>query len=95
MIHHEAAILNDLDSGLGKCFSDGGVANTGLQPYCFRHLCQNVFDVSRNVLGAAEDIYQININGNVDQTAINLLPEYLGNLRKVNGYGNNFKAGAL
>ena len=77
MIDHQAAILDNFDSGFGELFGDGIVANSGLQPYCLRHLRQNIFNVSRNVLRAAKYVNEINVDWNVDEPAKDLLPEYL------------------
>ena len=95
MIHHDAAVLNDFDSGFCECFGYGIVTNSGLQPYCLRHLCQNIFNVRRNVLRAAKDVHEINRDWNVDEPAIDLLPEYLRHFWIVNGHRNNLKAGGL
>ncbi len=50
MIYHDAAILNDFDPGFCKRLNRGIIANPRLQPYCLRHLRQDIFNMRRNVL---------------------------------------------
>ena len=95
MIHHEAAILDDFDPGFGECFGGGIVTNTGLQPYGLRLLRQNVFNVRRDFLRAAKDVYEIDMDRNVDEPSIDLFAEDSRDFRIVNRHRNNLKAGAL
>ena len=78
MVDHKTAILNDFDAGFRKCFGCRIVTNPGLQPYCLRHLRQNIFNVSRNILGTAKDVHEINIDRNVSKPPIDRLVEYAG-----------------
>lgn len=95
MVHHQAAILNDFDSGFCKCFGRGVVANSGLQPYCFRHLRQNIFNMWRNVLRTAEDVDEIDVDRNVRKPAIDLLVEYSRYVWVINRNRNDLKADCL
>ena len=95
MIDHEAAILNDFDASIGKYFGGGIVANPGLKPDGFRLLCQNIFDVRRNVLRSAKHVYEIDIDRNVDEPAIDLFTEYSRRVRVVNRHRNDLKTGVL
>ena len=95
MVHHETAILNDFDSCFCECFGCGIVANSGLQPYRLRHFCQNIFNVRRNFLRSAKNVYEIDIDWNVDESPVHLLPEYPRRVWIVNRHRNNLKARAL
>ena len=95
MIYHEAAILDDFDPGFGECFGGGVVANTGLQPYGLRLLGQNIFNMRRDVPRASKDVYEIDIDRNVNEPAIDLFTKYSRNFRIVNRHRNNLKAGGL
>ena len=95
MIHHEAAILNDFDPGFGECLGGGIVANTGLEPYGLRLLRQDVFNVRRDVLRSAKDVYEIDIDRNINEPAIDFFTEYSRHFRIVNRHRNDLKAGGL
>lgn len=95
MIHHETAILDDFDSGFREWFGRGIVPNSGLQPYCLRHLRQNIFNVGRDVLRTAEDVHEIDIDRNVNEPPVDLLLEYARHVWIVDRYRNDLKAGSL
>ena len=67
MLHHQATILHNLDARFGQRLRCGVVSNARLKPNRSWHLGQNLFDVTVDILGAAKDIHQINITGNLRQ----------------------------
>ena len=95
MIHHEAAILDDFDPGFGEYLGGGIVANARLQPYGLRLLRQNISNVRRDFLRAAKDVYEIDVDRNVDEPTIDLFAEYSRRFRIVNRHRNDLKAGVL
>ena len=92
MIHHQAAILNNFDPCFCKCFRRGIVANSGLQPHCLGFLRQDVFNVRKNFLRSAKHIDEIDIDRNISQTTIDLLPEYLRHFRAYGSHGTGQRA---
>jgi hypothetical protein len=51
--------------------------------------------VRRNVLRTAKDVHEINMDWNVNEPPIDLLPKYLRRLRIVNRHWKNLKARGL
>ena len=51
--------------------------------------------MSGNILGTAKDVHQIDLDGYLDQLAVDLLPKDMGRLRVINGDWNDFEAGGL
>ena len=95
MINHQAAVLNDFDICFCKSLGNRIVPDARLQPHGFRFLCEYVVQVSWNIPGTAKDVYQVDLDGYVDQLAIDLLPKDLGHLRVIDRHGNDFEARGL
>ena len=89
MLHHQATILHNLDARLRKRLGNDIVTDARLKPNGSWHLGQNLFDVTVDILGAAEDVHQIDITGNLRQATIDSLAEDFYNFGKVNRHGDD------
>jgi hypothetical protein len=68
MIHHDATVLNDFDSGFCERFGGGIVTNSRLQPYCLRHLSLNIFKM-KGLPEIGENVHEINFDRSVNEPA--------------------------
>ena len=64
VVHHQAAVLDDLDAGLGKLPAPASWRMPGLEPHSLGLLGEDVFEVLADVLGPPEDVHEIERAGN-------------------------------
>lgn len=73
MIDHQAAILDNFDSGVRQGFSCKIVSDSELHPGALRFRRDDIVQMLRNVLWAAKNIYEVDSDRHFAETAINLL----------------------
>jgi hypothetical protein len=73
VLHHEAAVLHDLDASTGKCFCDLVIPYSRLKPDDSRPFGQHVIEMGGDVLRAAEHVNQIQLAGYIRESAKDLL----------------------
>src|SRR5438132_3286880 len=61
MIHHQATILNDFDSGMSKLLGHGVMTDSLLLPDRLWCLREDVVNVRRNVLRTTKDIHHVEL----------------------------------
>ena len=59
MVHHEAAVLHDVDAGAGEGAGEVVVADAALQPHGGRSQREERVEVRGEVLGAAKDVHEV------------------------------------
>ena len=94
LLHHQTAVLHDLDAGLGELLRGLVVADAELEPDALRFRGEDVVDVRRDVAGAAEDVDHVDRAADRGERAEDRFAEDLRDFGVVDGDGDDFVAGA-
>lgn len=90
VLDHDAKVLHHLYSFFRKGFRDRIVPNAQLKPNRFRPFRKDIFRVLRDVVRPPENVNKVNLAGNIDEAAINGLPQDFLNLRVIDRNRNYF-----
>ncbi len=95
MINHQTAVLDYFDPGCCQHLGKRIVPDARLQPDSLRFFREYVVQVRVNILRATKDVDQVDLDGYLDQLAVDLLPKDMGHVRVVDRDRNDLKAGGL
>lgn len=95
VIDHQASILDDVDPCVGELGGEDIVSDALLEPHQRGAQREEVFEVTGEVLGAAEDVDEVERCGDVAELAHHRGPEDVGGLRVVDRDRDHLDANAV
>jgi hypothetical protein len=93
VLDHQAAVLHDVDALAHEPRRERVVADAALQPHRARPRGEQVVEVLREVLGAAEHVDDVDRPADGADRAEHRAVEDLGGLREVHGHRDDLEAG--
>src|SRR5260221_8138409 len=87
LLHHQTAVLHDLDACLGEALGGGVVRDAELEPDALRPGGEDVLDMRRDVARTTEDVDHVDGTADIGQLAEHRTSEDLRHLGVVDGDG--------
>lgn len=94
-LHLQTSILNDVNTRAGESLGGFVVSYPQLHPHGARPFRDDVVDVWWHVFWSPEHVHDVDVTGDVDETAINSLAEDFGDVGIVDGNRHNVVARLL
>jgi len=91
MLHEQTAVLHDVDSCGRQPVGDLFVANAELQPHGAWSFGEDIVYMSGHVSRAAKHVHDIEVSGDVDESAVNPLTENDRHLGVIDGDGDDLE----
>lgn len=93
VVDHEAAILDNINPRSGELLGELVIKDAKLKPDSFGMFLDQLCSVHGQLIGPTENVDKIDFTGNVEQAAINRLPQHRRRFGFVYGYRNELESG--